>query len=51
MKSTTRIEYNNPNICIKGMSTFACVCSKCMEENKRLMELFVEELTKLKPIE
>ena len=35
------IEVNNPNICIKGKSTFACVCTECIEQRMAKMSLIV----------
>ena len=47
MKSINEIEFNNPGICIKGKSTFACVCPECMELYKQPLGGAWAELEKL----
>ena len=37
-KSITGITVNNPKLCIKGLSTFACVCNKCQKEFYKLIK-------------
>ncbi len=46
MKSEiTGVEFNNPEICVRG-SSFGCVCESCKKEMlDRLKELFREEST------
>ncbi len=43
MKSITGIEYNNPEVCIKGISVFACacVCDNCTKEMRNKLKEYV----------
>lgn len=34
---------NNPNICIKGMTTCVCVCKSCMEETDKAFDELLRE--------
>jgi flagellar biosynthesis/type III secretory pathway M-ring protein FliF/YscJ len=36
-KSITGITVNNQDICIKGLSSFACVCKECQKELNQLI--------------
>jgi hypothetical protein len=35
---------NNPTVCIKGMSSFACVCAPCMEHLRAVVAVFAAEV-------